>query len=408
MVFLSPSGQMGGAERSLFDILASLRATVPDWSLHLIVAADGPLAARATEIGVPTTILPFPRVLARLGDSGTDGAFETRIGRLALMRRVLSASVAVVAYASRLSRTLRALAPDVVHTNGFKMHILGLWARPGKTPLVWHVHDYVSTRPVMARLLRRHASRCAAVVANSRSVATDVRAVCGDGLKVYPIHNAVDLVCFSPAGPKVDLDALAGLSSAEPGTVRVGLVATMGRWKGHETFLKALSLLPRSLAIRGYIVGGAVYQTDGSQYAQEELYRLAIGLGLSDSVGFTGLIADPAAAMRALDVVVHASTQPEPFGLVILEAMACGRAVIASEAGGAAEIITPGADALGHPPGDAAVLAERIAQLVTNIALRTKLGVAARATAECRFDRMRLASEFALVYGEVRSAAGHR
>lgn len=67
--------------------------------------------------------------------------------------------------------------------------------------------------------------------------------------------------------------------------------------------------------------------------------------------------------MRALDIVVHASTQPEPFGLVIAEAMACGRAVIASQAGGAAEIIDPGENALGLPPGDAAVLAERIVQL---------------------------------------------
>ena len=55
--------------------------------------------------------------------------------------------------------------------------------------------------------------------------------------------------------------------------------------------------------------------------------------------------------MRALDVVVHASTQPEPFGLVIAEAMACGRAVVVSSGGGAAEIVTPGEDALVHEVG---------------------------------------------------------
>ena len=67
--------------------------------------------------------------------------------------------------------------------------------------------------------------------------------------------------------------------------------------------------------------------------------------------------------MRALDVVVHASTQPEPFGLVIAEAMACGRAVITSAAGGAAEIIDAGVDAITHPPGDAASLSACMVRL---------------------------------------------
>ena len=73
------------------------------------------------------------------------------------------------------------------------------------------------------------------------------------------------------------------------------------------------------------MIGGTLYQTEGSQYDLEDLRRLAANLGLEGRVGFTGFVDEPAAAMRALDVVVHASTQPEPFGLVIAEAMAGGR-----------------------------------------------------------------------------------
>ena len=119
---------------------------------------------------------------------------------------------------------------------------------------------------------------------------------------------------------------------------------------------------------------------------------------MAERVAFTGYVEDAAAAMRGLDVVVHASTEPEPFGLVIVEAMACGRAVVASEAGGAAELIRPGVDALGHAPGDAAQLARRIGELAGDAGLRARLGAEGRATAERRFDRARLAAELVPIY----------
>jgi len=225
-----------------------------------------------------------------------------------------------------------------------------------------------------------------------------VRAVLGGQVRVYPVHNGVDLNQFSPAGRGLDLDALACLPPPAAGTVRVGLLGTMAWWKGHKTFLRAISLLPTHLPVRAYVLGGALYHRQDSQCALEELRSFAAQLHLSHKVGFTGFVEDPASAMRALDIVVHASTQPEPFGMVIAEAMACGRALIASQAGGAAELLEVGTNALAHPPGDAAILAERIAELASNPELRARLGKAARATAEARFDRARLADELIRIY----------
>ncbi|HEU0080326.1 MAG TPA: glycosyltransferase, partial [Longimicrobiaceae bacterium] len=330
IVFLNPSGQIGGAERSLLDILASLRAAEPSWGLGLVTTADGPLVPAAEALGVRTVVVPLPDAVARLGDGGARSASS--------LPRLAAAVPAVWTYVRRLRRAVRTLAPDLLHTNGFKMHLLGLWGRPRGVPVVWHVHDFVARRPLMSRLLRAHAGRCAAVVANSRSVADDVRRVCGGAppAGIWAVHNAVDLERFSPVGERLELDARSGLPPAAPGTVRVGLVATLAWWKGHETFLRAVARLPRELPVRGYVVGGALYETADSQRSLDELRALARTLGVEDRVGFTGYVEDSAAAMRALDVVVHASTEPEPFGLVIVEAMACGRAVIASEAGGAA------------------------------------------------------------------------
>jgi glycosyltransferase involved in cell wall biosynthesis len=151
-----------------------------------------------------------------------------------------------------------------------------------------------------------------------------------------------------------------------------------------------------------------VYDTAGSQVSLGELRAEVEALGVGGRVGFTGFVQDAAAAIRALDVVVHASTDPEPFGLVIIEAMACGRPVVVSEAGGAAELVTPGVDAVTHAPGDEAALARRIAELAADAATRHRLGLAGRATAERSFGRRRMVSELLDVYHDLAASAPSR
>jgi glycosyltransferase involved in cell wall biosynthesis len=407
LVFLNPSGQLGGAEKSLLDLLLSLRAADTSCEMHLIASAEGPLIARARALGVPATALPFPPALARLGDAGAGGPAGQQIDRLTLLGRALSAGGATAAYLRRLRDQLKQLGPDIIHTNGLKMHLLGLLARPRQTPVVWHLHDYVSARPLMARLIRASSPRCSTMITCSKSVAADIRALCGPAIHVQTVYNGVDTEVYAPEGPSLDLDALAGLPPASEGVVRIGMIATMARWKGHEVFLQALAGLPEDLPIRAYLVGDAVYQTDGSQYSLPELRRIAARLGVEHRVGFTGFLAEPAAAMRACDIIVHASTQPEPFGLVIAEALACGRAVIVSLTGGASELIDSGVTALHHEPGNAPALAACITRLAGDADLRTRLGRAGRAAAVQRFDRRRLACQVIPIYHRVRSTVIH-
>jgi glycosyltransferase involved in cell wall biosynthesis len=401
VVFLNPSGQLGGAERVLLDMVGSLRRANPELQLHLVLGEEGPLVSMARAEGAKVTVVPYPHALAQLGDAAVRGPAGDRISRWTLARQLVGAVPSMVGYLRTLRQVLRRIGPDIIHTNGFKMHVLGVWTRPRNVPVIWHIHDYVSSRVVMSRLLRRHAGQCAAAVANSRSVEDDLRRVCGPGLALYTIYNGIDLEEFSPEGPVLDLDARAGLAPAPAGTVRVGLVATLGRWKGHAVFLRALAQLPPGLPIRAYVVGGALYQTGGSQYSLESLRTMTRQLGIEDRVGFTGFVLKPAAAMRALDIVVHASTEPEPFGLVIVEAMAAGRALIASRAGGSAELFEDGADALGCPPGDVDSLAHAMERLINDPELRTRLAHTGRATAEQRFGRARLATELLPIYRRV-------
>jgi glycosyltransferase involved in cell wall biosynthesis len=152
-------------------------------------------------------------------------------------------------------------------------------------------------------------------------------------------------------------------------------------------------------------VGGPIYRTEGSQFNLLELREEARRLGISEKVGFTGFVDEPASAMRALDVIVHASTQPEPFGMVIAEGMACGRAVVASAASGAAEIFVDGQDVLAYPCGDAEALANHIMTFLAKPELRSRLGGAARRSVENFFHGSRLASELVAIYRKVLAQA---
>ncbi len=398
VAFLSVSSELGGSETSLLLLVQNIRRLRPDWRLTIVVPREGPLARRVREADVDVRILPLPPALARLGESGAGSAALARRGAA-----LMAAAGSLGGYRRQLSTLLADVAAELVHTNGFKLHILGTWSAASDVPIVWHVHEYVGPRPITRTLLKRHVSRAAAIVANSHSVAADLSRVLGSHAPVSTIYNAVDLQEFSPDGPRVDLDRLAGLTPAAD-VMRVGLLATFGRWKGHETFLRAMQRATRGGGVRGYVIGAPLYDTAGSQYGMDEIRALARECRLTDHVGFTGFVERPAAVLRSLDVVVHASTQPEPFGLVIAEGMACGRAVIVSRAGGAVELVEDGVTALTHAPGDVDGLAAAIESCASNPELRRQLGSRARQAAVSLFDPRVFAQAFVDLYHHVQPA----
>jgi glycosyltransferase involved in cell wall biosynthesis len=393
IAYLSITSALGGAERSLLCLLAALRRLEPDWILNLIVPAPGPLSKAAEELGVDCVVVPVPTILLKIGDANINSG-------LRLAAPVARALPALLAYLRRLHQCLGILDPDLIHSNGFKMHVLGAFAKPARASLIWHMHDYISARRAMKPLLRLSLRKCAAIIANSASVALDLRECRLTSKPIYPIWNAIDLQHFSHVGATADMDALANLPPGAPGTIRIGLVATFAKWKGQKVFLEAISMLPPALQARAYVVGARLYDTEGSQFTLEDLRFTAADFGLTDQIGFTGFLTDSASAIRALDVVVHSSTEREPFGLVIAEAMACGRPVVVSNAGGAAEIASGVIGAFPHEPGSAAGLAVSIQKATEFRKHNHPWSPELRATAEAKFSPDRFASEIRAVYNE--------
>ncbi|MGH9867799.1 MAG: glycosyltransferase [Candidatus Polarisedimenticolia bacterium] len=399
IVFVHQASELGGAERSLLDLMASMRAADPRLDLILLAGSEGPLGREAGRMGVAVRHLPQPRSMARAGDSALSGA--SRVGGALRAAAILArAAPDLWSQVRKLRKALLDIGPTIVHSNDNKSHMLSALAVGRTMPVVWHVRDFLGARRVTGAALRRVAGRARGAIANSESVGEDARACLG--CRVEVVYNGIDTDAFSPGPSEAQLlDAQAGLSIPQAHRLRVGLVGGFGLWKGHALFLEAAARLlavSPGLAARFYIVGGPIYGTRGSQHSVEDLKRLALELGLGDRVGFVGFQRDIVPIYRSLDVMVHASTSPEPFGRTIVEAMACGRAVIASRAGGAAELIRDGHDALGFAPGDAADLARAMAALASDAGLREKLGSRARESALTRFSRGRLAQDVLAAY----------
>lgn len=404
LLYLSPTAALGGAERVLLDLLANVRQVQPTWPVSLLVGNDGPLVAGARELGVETIVLPYPAELARLGDATLTRSGGPRVW-MPFAWRFTRAAVASIGYLQRFRRAVCAVGPDVLHSNGYKMHVLAALGKPPDSALVWHFHDYLGSRPVSSAIIKRLKHRCDTVIAVSDSVTSDIRAQVGAHPPVMTVWNSVNLARFTPDGSHFDLDRAAGLPPAPEGTLRVGLVATFARWKGHFRFMTVIQALRAHHPVRGYIVGGPLYDTAGSQVSLPELRAEAERLGITSAMGFTGFVSDPAAALRSLDVVVHASTAPEPFGLVVAEAMASGRAIAVSDGGGVAELITPEVDALIYSQDDTAELTRQVDRLVADASLRKRLGLAARVAAVRRFDASRVASQVFSLYQRLKPRA---
>ena len=400
ILFLSPVGILGGAERALLDALASLRWSAPALDLQVLAFAPGPLEEETLRLGIGFEVLPLPEELHVLGDSGLLRERGWR-SALRLLSSLAKSHQAVRSYIKQLGARIEEIDPDLVHTNGIKAHLLSALAVRKPRLLVWHVHDFLSERPLAKFGARWLSDRVDAAVVVSEAVAADVRQ-CAPRLAVSTLPNAINIDEFSPGLGNADaLDALSGLASAPAGTLRVGLVSTYARWKGQEVFLRAaarVQLAVTARRVRFYLVGGPLYATGSSQFSSEELRGRIQALGLSSTVGLVPFQRSLPWVYRSLDVVVHASTRREPFGRSIVEAMACSRAVIVSASGGAQELVDRDVTGLTHQPGDVEQLAECIQRLLESSELRRQLGSNARLATERGFSRDRLGPALLAIY----------
>jgi glycosyltransferase involved in cell wall biosynthesis len=390
VLFLNPIGTLGGAEQVLLDLIASLRRASPELQMELLALEDGPLLLEARALGVMTDVFPLSSALASFGESGTES------NDFPHWLRSIRAASALGGWLPGFAALLRRKRADILHSNGLKTHLVAAVAKPKNLPLIWHLHDFVSERRLTARLLPRLQRRAALGIAVSQAVAEDARTVLR-GLRIETVLNGIRTELFAPGKvPPLDLDALAGLAPAPNGTVRVGLVATYASWKGHHLFLEAARRVQCDAA-RFYVIGGPVYSTVGSQVTEADLRATIERLQLGNRCGLVPFQRDVPRVYAALDIVVQASTRPEPFGRTVAEAMASGKVVAAFGSGGVLEQLDSRTGVI-VPPADVDALARSISGLAYDSARRQTLGKCAESVATERLDSHRLGEALRSTY----------
>jgi glycosyltransferase involved in cell wall biosynthesis len=190
-----------------------------------------------------------------------------------------------------------------------------------------------------------------------------------------------------------------------PDELVIGVVGNIKDWKGQDVLIRALPLLPRATPWKCLVIG-AVSATSPTSVAYGRLLEdLVREFGLVDRVIFTGYRSDVPALVRALDILVHTSVTPEPFGLVILEGMALAKPVVCSAHGGPVEIVEDGVSGFLVPPGDPEALSVRLVMLLASREIRDQTGRRALQRVDCCFNVSQHVGRVQKVYRSLWQAA---
>lgn len=334
---------------------------------------------RFRELGIDVIVLDKERARSLPGDAGASRDIAAALGRRSavladIYRRLKSIYLLArqtLPRAWQIRRVINTQSIDLVHLNNrlSSNQSAALAARFAGAPCICHVRDFDQ----LSWLDRWLAGRISYFVFMSLALEQNVRAAIPD-LRGSVVYDGLELEPFLNPDDASFVRRRFGL---DEGDFVVGNVGRLVPWKGQEVFLRALACIaPHLPHLRALIVGDPDPPTEVTY--RQKLLDLTQQLGLSDRVQFTGFMSDAPAVMCSLDALVHSSSSPEPFGLVIIEGMAAGKAVIATKAGGALDIIEDGVNGLLVPAGDAQAMAEAIAQLAGDPDRAARLGAAAR------------------------------
>lgn len=294
-----------------------------------------------------------------------------------------------------LRRIFKQEQPQLIHLcNGFRTNLDAIvaawWCR---IPCICHVKAFEKPGWIVHTFAR--------AVDLGICMTAAVRDYCeAHGLKakrMTVIYDGLDTEGFRPARDAAAVRKELGIALTAP---LVGIVGNIQHWKGQAVVVEAIrevrAVVPE---IRCLMVGGV--HRNGAVYAQD-LKRSIAGHDLQSHVICTGVREDVADLMAAMDIVIHASVAPEPFGRVILEGMALGKAVIATNIGGVPEFVQDTVTGRLVPPSDPQALARTIRELLGDAAYREQLGHQGRQEVRRRFDIQHHVEEITHAYASLR------
>jgi glycosyltransferase involved in cell wall biosynthesis len=362
VALVTAAGELGGAE----VVMTLLAARLPARGIVPVLAApeDGALCQRWQADGF--TVCPLPPF--------------SRLRRLDHGARVVV----------EIARRLREAGITLVHAHGVSAAIhAGLAARRQQWPAIYHVHDLFNSHWSADGALHRLALRVPA--ARTIAISSAVAASLGGRVPSAQLHTIVDGVDHAVVHPASNVPGHGPL---------IVWCGRLQRWKGAHHFIDAARHIRKARAdARFVLVGGSLFGLEPTYAAT--LRAQAEAAGLSDVMTMTGHVDDARPWLRAATVLVHSSDRPEPFGLVMAEAMMQERPVAAFRHGGAAEIVLDGETGRLVSPRDAAALGQAVVDIIADADRARTMGQAGRARALQYFDADLMTASVAAVYDRV-------
>lgn len=384
-----------GADESLLLVIKALDKA--RYGAHVLYPFDGYLLDKAEDnfylkeyerLGVKVDFMPM-----------------TRFYRAGSIREIARHAVCFLPATLKLVRLIRRENISLVHTNSASLPCSGLAARLTGRPSLYHVREEVVRPVIFRRLIAQMVNLLAdKIVCISNAVASMFLDSGVPSEKVMTIYNCVDLEEFDP---RINGDSFRAELGISPDAPLVGMVGRISPRKGHRYFLHAARLVSEVMPQARFVIVGDI-ESRIKKYTNllAELKCLVVELEIADKVIFTGARQDIPRVMAALDMLVLASCSevaPEPFGRVLIEAMAMERPVVATWDGGVPEIVVDGTTGFLVPPRQPKPMARAILRLLKNRDMAREMGRAGRKRAEEMFTLPIQARRLSALYEELLS-----
>jgi len=376
ILYVNHTGNVSGAEKVLVEILRGLDER---YEPFVICPSEGGLAAEVLQLGVEQ--YPLQPITARFA------------GR---PDQVLRSIAPIFKAVAGLRKKIKILAPDLIHANSIRAGIIATLAAVGTgKPVIWHVHDTLPKHPGsgVIRMLVLLARRTQAIAVSQATA----QKFCGSlplARKVQTIHNGVDLSKFpvKQAGDSVFRESI-GVSTQDFLVCAIGQICAR---KGLLELIDALGQIrKRAPHVHLAIVGRVVFRHE-AEYLNT-LHAAATAAGVEDRVHFTGELHNVSPVLQAADLLVL-NSRDEPFGLVLIEAMASGTPVLATRVGGIPEIISDSENGWLVEKGDTPGLASKLLELSRNREQLLQIAYRAYCTTVKKFSIERFQQDLSQFY----------
>ncbi len=342
LLFIHSSSELYGSDRSLLNIIKYIDKNC--YKIHVILPCEGPLVEEIKKIdGVELEI--FPVAVLRRKNLSVKGC-------ISYIKECVASTRFIKEYIKTHDIT-------IVDTNTSVVFPGAIAAKRCGVKNVWHIREIVKNRVenrAISYMMNRYAD---VIIANSKATGDALRL---PAEKVKVVYNAIEVEGETDKIPHED--------------VIIGMAGRINRWKGQKLFVDAAELVLKKHPYAKFWIVGETYS--GEEYLKEELYKYIKDKQIENHVLLLGQVINMADFYRSIDIFVLPSVQPEPFGLVVIEAMEYKLPVIATNHGGPVEIIEDGINGFLVDYEAPMEMADKIDLLIGDEELRNRIGTTAQ------------------------------